>query len=256
MLEKCKTWLPVFQGFYGSGIEDDNDLEYTIFDNPDDKRMLPVHKNWLVEEITDYIDYSDYHNELSDAICESICEELESQELISDYKFEGLVSPKYYNFRNDHIDVELEVDIIHLIELCKKSIEGFKEYLKNNYTSYDGFMSSYSNDSDDWFGELSDYTDGLIMNDTGHCIGAILNFLITDNEVGCYQDLVYEAASAVYISEYIDWGKMIEDFNDNFETNAKSIRDDIETGNIDETDPEVIARRDLVGQKLFNFELV
>ena len=47
---------------------------------------------------------------------------------------------------------------------------------------------------------------------------------------------------------------MIEDFNEEFGTTAKSIRDDIETGNVDETDPEVIARRDLIGQNHINFE--
>ncbi len=255
MLEKCKTWLPVFQGFYGSGLEDDNDLEYTLFNNPDNKAMLPEHKQWLVEECTDYIDYSGYHNDMAGAICEGVCEELKSHDLIESYEFEGLRSPKYYNFSNDSIDVTVEVDIISLIEKCKKDIVDFAAYLLDHYTSYDGFMSGYSNDPDDWFGLEDDYTDGLIMNDTGHCIGAVLNFLLrygADDD--CYYNLVYEAASEVYISEYIDYDKMIEDFNEEFGTTAKSIRDDIETGNVDETDPEVIARRDLIGQNHINFE--
>jgi hypothetical protein len=253
MLEKIKTWLPVFQGFYGSGLEDDQQLEYTLFNDPDDKRMLPEHKEWLEENITDCIDYQDYHNVMADSICEGICDELESHELINDYKFEGLRSPKYYNFSNDSIDVEVEVDIVKLISLCEGQIEEFAEYLKENYTSYDGFRSSYSNNPDDWFGKLSDYTDGLIMNDTAHCIGAILNFLLAGtNEYG-YQDIVCEAAGEVYIDEYIDWDKLLEGFNEEFETTAISIVDDIESGEIGEVDPEVIARRDLVGQKHFNF---
>jgi len=256
MLELVKTWLPVFNGFYGSGLEDDQDLEYTLFNNPDNPKMNEEHKNWLLEAVTDYICYSDYCKELSDAICEGISEELKSHSLITNYKFEKLSSPKYYNFSNDSIDVEFEVDIIHLIEECKKDLAEFEKYLKDHYTSYDGFMSSYSNDPQVWFGLEDDYTDGLIMNDTGHCIGSILQFLLSGNDNTTYQDIVYEAASEVPIYDYLDYDKMLEDFNDHFETDAKSIVDDIESGDVDETDPEVIARRDLIGQKLFNFKLV
>jgi hypothetical protein len=252
MLEKIKTWLPIFGGFYGSGLEDDNDMEYTLFNDPDSKSMLQVHKDFLVEECTDYIDYSDYHKEMADAICEAISEELESHNLISDYKFEALSSPKYYNFRNDSIDVEFEVDIIDLIEKCKIDIIGFELYLKDHYTSYDGFSSSYSNDPSDWFGLLDDYTDGIIMNDTAHCIGAILNFLLQGENYGCYSDIICESACEVPIYDYFNCDKLLEAFNEEFGLDADSLAC-IESGDINEVDPEVIARRDITGQKYFSF---
>lgn len=257
MLEKIKTWLPVFQGFYGSGLEDDNDLEYTLFDSCNET-IDEKHKQWLIDEVTDYIDYSDYHNKMADSICEAVSEELSSHELINDYKFEGLLSPKYYNFRNDSIDVEFEVDINMLIEKCKKDLVNFELYLKEHYTSYDGFSSSYSNDSTDWFGTLDDYTDGLIHNDTAHCVGAILSFLLTgDNDFGySYQDLVHEACSEVYINEFINYDKMIDDFNEEFGTIASDINE-VELGigiYPEDFDPEELARKDLVGQNHFNFE--
>ena len=205
MLEKIKTWLPVFQGFYESGLEDDNEMEYHLFDDPNNDQMFEDHKKWLLDEVTEYIDYSGYHEELAKVICKGVCSELASHELIEGYCFEKLTSPKYYNFRNDSIDVEVEVDILKLIDLCEEQHEEFEEYLKDHYTSYDGFSSHYSNDANDWSGLLDDRTDGLIMNNTDHCIGALLDFLLHGDNAGCYMDLLYDAVSEVYIGEYIDY---------------------------------------------------
>ena len=250
MLEKIKTWLPVFQGFYGSDLEDDNDLEWTLFNDPDNNQMCEVHKNWILENVTEYIDYSGYRNEMAIEICIAVCEELKSHELIGDYKFASLISPMYYNFRNDHIEVEVEVDIIDLINQCKKDAEEFEQYLHDHYTSYDGFSSHYSTKIWDWFGRLDDCTDGLIMNVTDHCIGAILDFLLHGDNAGCNIDLLYEASNDVYIGDYIDYEKMIEDFNDEFDTDAGPISD-IENGLVDV--PKDVPKKDCIGQSLFKF---
>jgi hypothetical protein len=252
MLEKIKTWLPVFHGFYGSGLEQDNDLDCLVFVEPDCEELDKDYKQWLLDEVTDFIDYSSYHKALAEAICGGVCDELESHELIKDYEFESLSSPKYYNFSNDSINVIVEVDIESLITQCEEKIEEFTEYLKERYTSCSGFISSYSNDPQVWFGTLDDYTDGLIHNDTGHCIGSLLNFLLTGQDDNCYQDLVYEATTEVDISEYLNWDGLLEGFNEEFGTDAKCIMD-IESGDINELDPEVIARRDIAGQKHFVF---
>lgn len=250
MNEKISTWLPVFNGFYGSGLEDDNDLEYTLFNDPDNTRINEKHRDWLLENITDYINYTDYHNAMAVAICCAISEELESHGLIKSFEFDNLVSPKFYNFSNDSIDVIFEVDIESLTTLCEEQDEEFEEYLKQRYTSYDGFSSSYSNDPQKWFGTLDDYTDGLIANNTGHCVGSILNFLLGDtgNE---YMSLIYEAVSEVYIGEFIDYEKLISDFNEEFGTSCTSI-EDIELGA--DAGPEEVARRDIKGQSLMQFE--
>ncbi len=255
MPEKIKTWLPVFQGFYDSGLEDDNELEWVIFNDPDSNKLDSKHKDWILENAFEYIDYSGYRNELADSICFTISEELKSHSLISDYKYESLTSPKYYNFSNDSIDVEFEVDIIDLIEKCKKDLANFSEYLKANYTSCSGFMSSYSNDSQAWFGLLDDYSDGLIMDSKEHCIASILQFLLTGSSScgdGGYQSNIYEACCDACISGYIDYGKMLEDFNEEFGTSCTCL-EDIELSIGIEANCEVLARKDLTGQKHFKF---
>ena len=246
---KVKTWLPVFQGFYGSGIEDDQELDWILLNDPDNSRLDEKHKQWILEEAFEYIDYSSYHAALAESICEGVCEELKSHDLISGYKFEKLVSPRFYNFSNDSIDVEVEVDIESLITQCEEKYEEFAEYLKERYTSCDGFMSSHSNDPADWFGTLDDYSDGHVMACKEHCVGSILSFLLSGVEVDTC--LVYEAASEVYISEFIDYDKLIENFNDNFGTTCKGL-DDVENGIGISADPEEIARRDIAGQRIMD----
>jgi hypothetical protein len=56
----------------------------------------------------------------------------------------------------------------------------------------------------------------------------------------------------VPIWDYLDYDKMLADFNEEFGLDAKCLGD-IESGEINEVDPEVIARRDCTGQKYFVF---
>ncbi len=242
MFEKISTWLPVFHGFYGSGLEDDDDMQYTLFNEPD--KIDEKHRDWLLENAFDYINYSDYHNAMAVEICHAVSEELESHGLIKSFEFENLVSPKYYNFSNDSIDVIFEVDIKSLIEKCQQELEEFEEYIKQCYTSYDGFSSHYSNDPANWLsGEY-------IEENANHCVGSLLRFLLCGDNDNNYQDLVYEATSEVYIGEFIDFDKMLEDFNEEFGTDCKSM-EDVENAAVD---PEELARRDIEGQKFIEFE--
>ena len=81
-------------------------------------------------------------------------------------------SPKEYNFYNDSINVEIEVDLdAVLLKLIKLNSE-FSDYISGQYTSYDGFMSSHSSDSNDWILDIKN------NGDLSHKLGACLGFLL------------------------------------------------------------------------------
>ena len=63
-------------------------------------------------------------------------------------KFVSLESPHSYNFATDEIIVQVEYDEKELEKLSHEI--DFETYIKDNFTSYDGFFSYYSNDSEEW----------------------------------------------------------------------------------------------------------
>lgn len=74
-----------------------------------------------------------------------------------DLKFVQLSSPKYYNFSTDRIFAEVPKEQIDNIFKEVIAHPDWAEYIKERFTSYDGFSSNYSNDAsdDDW--KLSDF---------------------------------------------------------------------------------------------------
>lgn len=155
METSIKSWLPCFNGFYGSWYEssiDDKEIQEIDYINE-----LRKEKHLIGEVTWDQldIDYGTMYNELSISIFEIVRDFLKENKLIKDAIFEELKSPQYYNFSNDSINCEFIVDEEN-IKLIDKFLadneELFAEYIKNNYTSYDGFNSWHSNEYKDWLG--------------------------------------------------------------------------------------------------------
>lgn len=73
-------------------------------------------------------------------------------DLYTDHEFAGCVSPKYYNFSTDRVFARVSFDGVQTLFDRQKS-DGFKvfgEILKERFTSYDGFISHYSNQVAAW----------------------------------------------------------------------------------------------------------
>lgn len=153
-LTKVATYLPVFTGFYDTIFSSDSELENLLYEGE------------VTEDIWDEFDYSNFQKDIIEQCCgviENECPFLEKVEL------EEVVSPREYNFRNDSANVEMLVDIKKIKEWIKTHKEVFKEYLKDTYTSYDGFSSSYPNDYEGWKEETKNFTEL-----DGHYLGSIL----------------------------------------------------------------------------------
>lgn len=172
------SYLPLFRGFYNSLYEPDFCEE---------------------EEAADNFDYKAYYLEASKLITKQI--ESSLQDILGDkieLHFEDLISPKYYNYSTDTINVNYILDTNTLLLInsyLKLNKSKFSTYLKENYTSYDGFMSFHSTDVKEW----SNITEN--SGDIEHKFGSVLNFILLNEEIDeedIYMELMDELRELQY----------------------------------------------------------
>lgn len=136
-MKLIKSFLPVFPGFYGTMFEASED------NHIDDGKTY-----------ADYVwDYSGYGL----TVCKSCVNAIEDKLIELGFnlaiKFEGIASPKEYNFYNDSINVTFQFKTGCIKALKKYLIANqisFSAYLKDTYTSCSGFISWYSNQYTTW----------------------------------------------------------------------------------------------------------
>lgn len=183
-MKNLKTFLPVFNGFYGtffeSIIEDSENREIEFY-NEDNETAL----NWC-----DFIfDYDKIKKEISLKCCEEIENKLNEIGIICEITYQDLISPKFYNFSNDSINIEINFkDFNQVIKILEDSIEIFTAYIRDRYTSRSGFISNHSNYASDWIEDLKNDPEGET-----HKVGAVLEFILIEleqyNDYNLYNDV-------------------------------------------------------------------
>ena len=148
--DNCK----IFPGFYETILDSDCEVENYNFSRED-------------EEPECEIDWEPYKHDVCVAVTDALSEFLTADEEICDkVEFEYLSSPRYYNYSNDHIGLTLNLDLDALknwLFADEQRKNGFNGYLKEKYTSYDGFCSFVENNIDDYFEKsFEEYSDVLI----------------------------------------------------------------------------------------------
>lgn len=186
---KIETFLPLFPGFYNTYFEADGEEEEVDYIN--EERA----KKGLDEIGYDDIefDYADYNERVSEEATNFVSSEID---IPMDIKYQSLSSPKYYNYANDSINIEVDITedaLATLVIYLGDNAEEFENYISDNYTSYDGFSSHYSNDSDDWMTEYM-----LEIEDNSHILGALLGFIL-ENEGVTIEDMYLKATEDVYL---------------------------------------------------------
>lgn len=126
----------LFPGFYESCLYN-SDMLYFMSENDEDG------KEWDFVEPNGYAEYEI-------AVCkrciEDIMDLMEDNDAITDMQLKEMTSPREYNFTTDKLVCELEVDMDKIKKWCYETErEKFEEYLKENYTSCDGFISFIPN---------------------------------------------------------------------------------------------------------------
>lgn len=181
-MKNINTWLPGFNGFYGSIYEPDETSEFDhINEIRSENNLDPVEFDNL-----DF-DYDAYYEELSVKITEVVECELKSLELVKSVKFQELKSPREYNFTNDSINAAITPNTSKIRAYWTKHRDEWEQYLKDTYTSYDGFISRYRNNNWD--------IETILTGE--HELGAFLNFAISNEDISELD--IYEEITDIYI---------------------------------------------------------
>lgn len=169
-----KTFLPVFNGFYGTYFESDN--EDSEIDDINQQREAKGFEPITFDDCN--FDYEDYRKTVSqqcvDIIEGKLNEVLKGKVTIEN---EGLISPKFYNFSNDSINVSIELNdeaYNSLMKTLKNDDQEFKEFIKEKYSSCDGFISSHSRHHTEWIEALKTKDQDLLSHKLGAALGFIL----------------------------------------------------------------------------------
>lgn len=149
-LQKFSTVLPVFTGFYNTIFEL---CTYASFLENAIEAMEDGEEKEELEKELDTLDYIQDRENTSIRIFEAFIENFEI-DFIKKWEYEKLNSPREYNYSTDSIYCGMEVDIDAMGKWYKsiKNTKEFDSFLKENFTSCDGFYSSFDNfaSSEDW----------------------------------------------------------------------------------------------------------
>ena len=128
MKTQIKTYLPCFNGYYGSIFEASS--EEQEIDNINDERAklnLPD-----IDYDACEWDYSEYYKDMSEKITDTIEGFLQELYPSISIKYEKTVSPKEYNFTNDSINIELyKKHWERFIIICFPINQNLKSILEN-----------------------------------------------------------------------------------------------------------------------------
>lgn len=198
-MKTIKTYLPLFSGFYGTIFEpsgEDDELRDVNYER-EQKGLKPVEYDDLK------FDYDYYYQRVSKDVTTIIQNKLNDVFTNPiEFEFEELRRPKEYNFVSDSINIKAKVSVKLLSEIedYLTSNEGeFDQHLKDNYTSRDGFISSFSNESEVW---LNKYWNE--MEENGHILGAILDFVLVNEEITDYDIYNELECSSVSADNYCE----------------------------------------------------
>lgn len=186
---KVNTFLPLFSGFYHSVYDLDINQEIEmIIEHHNEENNTEL----LYSDFNFKIDYKRYSEAIYEGIMEHIIKELPG--LVISHKYEELIQPKEYNFSTDSINIELEVDKQKLLQLIEENHELLNDKIKEKYTSCSGFISSYSNELNNWIWAIENEDESI-----KHKIGALIGMLCEDD----FEE--WTLTEWIHVYDYINW---------------------------------------------------
>jgi len=187
-----KSYLPIFNGFYNSIW----DVDYNMI-NDYIKECREEKGLYSDVDIEINFDYSQYEHDIAVLLCDNIKDKL--SDYILNIKFENIYSPKTYNFNNDSINCIIDPNIENIKAFIYSHKEDFENYLKEKYTSCDGFISHYNNSFENWEIDTKNFTDFSINE---HYLGSILDFIANILDIKEF-DLYYDVIENINIFSYV-----------------------------------------------------
>jgi len=191
-MKTIKTYLPIFQGFYNTMYEPDEEQEiYNINQQRVEKNLSEINSEQCI------FNYPEYTKDISIAVCNYLETELKDINILTTIKFEAVSSPKEYNFSNDSINIEVELtdeNIKNIKRFIYNNLDKYKQYLIDNYTHHSGFISFYSNDFNDWLKITNFFND---YSKKYHYLGSVLEFICQMNEIN--NDSMFDSITDVNV---------------------------------------------------------
>ncbi|MDP3066217.1 MAG: hypothetical protein Q8N08_05695 [Methanobacteriaceae archaeon] len=205
---KIEIMNPLNTGFYDGSIlspgEGGNAIEYGNYEEDDETLNGYLTRHGLTIEY----DYKKYRLDVSTAVNDYFIEKMNEiiynlfkiKDLLQHKSDELLTSPKYYNFETDKAYFKVIVDDedykSFIAQIFDQYFDELTKMIIDRHTSYDGFISFYSNDIEDWKLAQED----LDYNEL-HTIFSMLLDIGGDREEYLYD--LYDICSNIYYS--MDW---------------------------------------------------
>jgi len=196
VIKTNETFLPLFSGFYGTNWE----FEYYNIDDDikNQRESKGLYSEYNIDDVK--IDFESYENDVVKNFAEALQENLSEYNIVTKIEVQKIIHPKYYNFKNDSVDVIIEYNAEVLKDFIYSHRENFCKYLKSKYTSCDGFISHYSNDFETWETESHSFSD---FSKNGHYLGSILDFIC--HELNITEFIFYETVMEnIYTLNYAE----------------------------------------------------
>ena len=179
----------LFEGFYESNLYN-SDTEYNVNQN-----LNGEFENQTEYEIKDFTGFCHKVAEYAVSLLESDLNV--DSDVLSDFRLLEVDSPHFYNFRTDRLilSVNVDVDLLQGYAYSSHPIE-FESYLKDNFTSYDGFISFVPNN-------LSDFLEWA-EQEQDRAIDVLIEFyLLSTVDLDSYHRDLYEKANEL-VYEFIE----------------------------------------------------
>lgn len=154
--------MRIFEGYYESNLYNSN-TEYNLAE------ILETDVNNI------NLNFDEYQKQLNEYIAEQLHDvavTFNHDYIISDISYFSMVSPKYYNYDTDRLVFEIELNLKKLRLHISNNIKDFEYYLKDNYSSYDGYISFISNNIKDF---TSDY---LNKDKIRQCVSVMIEYYL------------------------------------------------------------------------------
>lgn len=129
--------VPFFPGFYNS------ELDWMIDQEID---MHLEDKELSYDDIEDSLDYLTARTEIAKQWLNRF-----NAETGFNLEYVAIDSPREYNFTIDRLVAKIPLeDLKRARKIAEDNEAEFEQYLRDTFTSYDGFYSRYSNDMEEW----------------------------------------------------------------------------------------------------------
>ena len=170
-----ETWLPLFDGFYESIYEPDDEQELEHINETRENDGI----SFVTYNEVDF-DYTGYFKEISKIIADVVSDNLKRLDFVKSVEYQSLYNPREYNFYTDAIYVKIVPDVDKIKKYLEEYPDEWAKYLQKRYTGYDGFIPHYSNrpDNEDW--TLKNILEGT------HQLGSFLEFALLNEGINAY----------------------------------------------------------------------